>query len=237
LAKAAAAGALPPPHREDALVLAAMDGDTLVLADGRHLRLIGVNAPELGKDGEPDEPFARAAHTLVANLTAGRRVRLEFEQESTDRYGRWLAHVELPDGQNLQEILLRQGLAFAVAIPPNLARLAVYFAAEEEARRAGRGIWGHPAYAPRPAEGVAKTGFQLVRGTIQRIGRGRHAYYFDLAPRLTLVVDHEDWVRYFGGGDPARWRGRAVIARGWVTPHRDKLSLRLRHPAMLTLVD
>ncbi len=225
-------------ERETALVLKALDGDTLVLAGGRHLRLIGVNAPELGKDGEPDQPLARAALTLLTNLAAGRRVTLHYEQERTDRYGRLLAHLYLPDGRNLQEILLRQGLAFAVAVPPNLARLHAYLAAEADARRAGRGVWGHPAYTPRPAEEIRTSGFMLVRGTIRRVGQGHYAYYFDLAPGLSLMVAHEDWMRYFGGGDPGRLRGRTVIARGWVTPARgDRFHLRLRHPAMLTFAE
>lgn len=220
---------------EAARVAQAIDGDTLVLADGRLVRLIGINAPELGKDGAPDEPLARAARSLAANLAVGQRVVLELDQEPADRYGRLLAHVFLPDGRSLQEILLRHGLAFVVAVPPNLARLAAYQAAEEEARRAGRGVWGHPAYAPIPAQQLRAGGFRLVTGTVQRVGRSRYGYYLDLAPRFSLVVEHKDWERYFGGVDPERLRGKAVIARGWVTEYQDRLRLRLRHPAMLTL--
>lgn len=222
------------PQGEAAQVAQVIDGDTLLLADGRLVRLIGINAPELGKDGAFDEPLARAAQTLVAQLTVGQRVRLEFDREPVDRYGRLLAHVFLPDGRSLQEILLRQGLAFAVAVPPNLARLAAYQAAEEEARRAGRGVWGHPAYAPIPAEEVRASGFRIVTGRVVRVGHSGFGYFFDLAPHFTLVVEREDWARYFGGGDPERMRGKTVIARGWVTEYNQQLRLRLRHPAMLT---
>ncbi len=225
---AAAAG-----RGEAARVAQAIDGDTLVLADGRHVRLIGINAPELGKDGAPDEPLARAARTLTASLAVGQHVALKLDQEPTDRYGRLLAHVFLPDGRSLQEILLRQGLAFVVAVPPNLARLAAYQAAEQEAQRAGRGVWGHRAYAPIPAEQVRASGFRFVTGRVTRVGRSAYGYYFDLAPRFTLVVKRENWARYFGGRDPEQMRGKAVIARGWVAKYKHKLRLELEHPAML----
>jgi len=74
---------------------------------------------------------------------------------------------------------------------------------------------------------------QLIEGTILRHGQGRHLIYLDLAPRVTLVVPRADWKKYFEG-KPHTWVGRHVVARGWVTPSKDKLRLRVAHPAMLT---
>jgi endonuclease YncB( thermonuclease family) len=234
--------------RFDAPVAQVLDGDSLVLADGRQVRLIGVNAPELGKDGTPDEPFAREAHAFLAALVAGQRVTLVLDEEHTDRYGRLLAHVYLPGGRNVQEKLLRAGLAFLVAVSPNLSRLTAYREAEEEARRARRGVWNHPAYAPVAAERVRETGFRFVAGTVRRVGKGPHAYYFDLAPRFTLVVERSDWERYFAHPSPSAARlchtppcqpeallGKSIVARGWIAQQDGKLHMRLRHPAMLTL--
>ena len=96
-------------------------------------------------------------------------------------------------------------------------------------------MWNDPAYAPKPAETLTlrDTGFQLIEGRIQRIGQGRHLVYLDLAPPLSLAIPRADWKMYFVGR-PSDWVGRRVVARGWVTVTKDRLRLRLSHPAMLT---
>lgn len=220
-----------------ALVAQVIDGDTIVLTEGRHVRLIGVNAPELGRDGTPDRPLARAARARLLELLRDRRVELMLDDERRDHYGRWLAHLARPDGRSVQEILLREGFAFAIAAPPNLKKLDSYLAAEREARAARRGVWGHPAYAPISAErlALADTGFRLVEGRVQRLGHGRHAVYLDLAPQFSLVVPQE--ARRYFDFDPQRLVGHRVVAQGWVSAHDGKLRMRLPHPAMVTLLD
>ena len=46
------------------------DGDTLALEDGRSVRLLGINTPETGRDGEPSEPFAEDARALLSRFAA-----------------------------------------------------------------------------------------------------------------------------------------------------------------------
>ncbi|MCR4301281.1 MAG: thermonuclease family protein [Sulfuricaulis sp.] len=215
-----------------------IDGDTVVRADGRHVRLIGINAPETGKDGAPDQPLARVARARLAELVEKKRMTLVFEQEREDHYDRLLARVQLADGSDAGEQLLRAGLAWVIAIPPNLEKLSANLAAENEARDARRGVWNESAYVPKPADRLTlrDTGFQLIEGRVLRHGQGRHLMYFDLSPRVTLVVPRKDWKRYFNG-KPSGWVGRHVVARGWVTQSKDKLRLRVAHPAMLTWRD
>jgi endonuclease YncB( thermonuclease family) len=222
---------------ETVRVAKVVDGDSLRLADGREIRLIGVNAPELGRDDRPAEPLAREARTLLANLLVGGRITLTLDAERRDRYGRLLAHVSLPDGRNVQELLLRQGLAFLVAQPPNLARLPAYQAAEEEAVRLRRGVWRHAYYAPVAAEQISSrhTGFRLVTGTVRRVTQNTHMIYLELTPAFALTVPRENR-RYFPGR-PEDLAGRRVLARGWVTARDGRLQLRLPHPAMLTFVE
>lgn len=114
-----------------------VDGDTLVvlLEGAEHtVRLIGVNAPETG------ECLAGRAGERLADLTAGRRVRLEAGQEPRDRRGRLLAYL-WADGALVNEELAAEGLALARAYPPNTARQAAVQTAEDAARRAGLGMW------------------------------------------------------------------------------------------------
>ncbi len=210
----------------------------MVLASGRHVRLIGINAPESGKDGSPDQPLAAEARHRLAALVEKRNVQLVFEKERQDHYGRMLAHVLLPDGTSAGEILLREGLAWVVAIPPNLGNLKASLAAENEARGARRGVWSEPAYTPKPASKLTArdTGFRFIEGTILRHTRGKHVVYFDLAPTVALVVSHEDWKKYYDG-QPSGLVGRRVIARGWLTESRGRLHMHVPHPAMLTWRD
>ncbi len=229
--------AAPAGRGDSARIARALDGDSLRLSDGRQLRLIGINAPELGTDPAAAEPFARAAQARLEELTLGRTLRLDFDLERADRYGRLLAYVVLPDGTDVQERLLAEGLARAIAVPPNIGRLKRYLAREQEARGAGRGLWTAEGSGFRSAESLAPgdTGFRLVRDTVTAVGASRRLHYFDLGPRLSVQVPREDWERYFRH-PPADYRGRTIEARGWITEHDGRLRLRVQHPAMMVPV-
>lgn len=232
LALVLAVGAAAGIRVESSRVTEVFDGDTVRLADGRHVRLIGINAPELGRDGRPDQPLAAAARDRLQALVGDRPVQVEFGVEERDHYGRWLAHLRLADGRSAEELLLREGLAFAIAVPPNLERLARHRAAEAEARRARRGVWNQSYYDAAAPEVLAGTGFQRVRGRISHVGRSRKYVYLDLAPRFALRITHADWDRHFGGR-PEDWQGVAIEARGWVSEHNGRRHLAVGHPAMI----
>lgn len=215
----------------------ALDGDSLVLVGGQQVRLAGINAPEFGKHDLPDEPLAQEARAALRELAQGKTVVLVPAAEPYDRYGRLLAHVSVPQAGNVQEILLRRGLAVMVAIPPNIERLAAYQAAERSARTAGRGMWGHAYYAPIAAEHLraGDTGFRFVSGRVREISRSEHHIHLLMTPHFRLLVPLAD--RGYFARDPSTLRGRQLVARGWVTGHGEELHMRVRHPAMLTVGD
>ena len=66
---------------------------------------------------------------------------------------------------------------------------------------------------------------------MSRIGRSRKYVYLDLGPRISIMVAHTDWERYFSVR-PESLRDHYLEARGWITEYNGKLRLRLRHPAM-----
>jgi micrococcal nuclease len=117
------------------------DGDTLTLAEGQKVRLLGIDAPELEKEGRPADFLAHKAKKALAALAAGKTVRLEYDKLRYDRYQRLLAYAYLEDGTFLNKELVRQGLARVYTQPPNLARHDVLLAAQREALEARRGIW------------------------------------------------------------------------------------------------
>ncbi|MCL2305831.1 MAG: thermonuclease family protein [Planctomycetaceae bacterium] len=120
-----------------------VDGDTIIVEGKIRVRLIGANTPETVKPNWPVEPFGPEASefTKTAIENAGNQVRLESDGDQTDRYKRQLAMVYV-DGVLLNEELIRQGLAVAETQYRYSKEMKTRFkAAEEEAKKAKRGIW------------------------------------------------------------------------------------------------
>ena len=90
-----------------------VDGDTLVLDGGERVRLIGVDTPETVHPKKPVERFGKEASGFTQKLAEGKRVRLEYDAERTDRYGRTLAYVFLEDGRLLNLEIIEQGYGHA----------------------------------------------------------------------------------------------------------------------------
>ena len=123
------------------LVVRVVDGDTLVLANGERVRLIGVNTPETKHPTKPVQPFGPEASEFPRRAVEGRYVTLKFDREKRDRYQRLLAYVYLKDWC-LNEEVIRAGLGECVTRYPYDSSMKRRFrAAESEARVARRGIW------------------------------------------------------------------------------------------------
>ncbi len=117
------------------------DGDTVVLGTGQKVRLLGIDAPELEREGQPADFLAHKAKRVLTDLAQGKRVRLEYDKVRYDRYGRILAFLFLQDGTDLSGELVRQGLARVYTIPPNLRFREELLAAQRQALETRRGIW------------------------------------------------------------------------------------------------
>jgi micrococcal nuclease len=153
----AAAGIDLPPHRTDALLVrSVIDGDTIDVAAYGRVRLLGIDAPEMGRGFDTAAPFAREARDRLASLVLRRWVRLELEGATLDVYNRRLAYVFLEDGQFVNAVLVRDGLARVTARAP-LSRLPELKRAEAEAQAFRRGMWGStPSLPSTPAELASK---------------------------------------------------------------------------------
>jgi len=127
-----------------------VDGDTIrVLAGGRteRVRYIGIDTPESVRPGTPVQCYAHRAATENARLVRGERVRLVFDVERRDRFGRLLAYVyRVRDGRFVNAALVRGGYARTLTIPPNVRFAGRFAKLAREAHRAGRGLWSACAF-------------------------------------------------------------------------------------------
>jgi micrococcal nuclease len=121
-----------------------VDGDTIAVAvDGEEerVRYIGVDTPESVTAGEPVECFGPEASRFNARLVEDEEVRLVFDAERRDRYGRLLAYVYVGETFVNAE-LVRRGFATTLTIPPNDSFAERLDRLERRAAAAGRGLWG-----------------------------------------------------------------------------------------------
>lgn len=131
------------PEGLDTRVSRVIDGDTIVVATGHHIRLIGIDTPETKDPRKPVQCFGREASSFLTNLLPrGTPVRLVGDAEQTDQYDRTLAYVyRLPDGLFVNAELVRQGYAHVLTIPPNVAHADEFAALAHGASAAGKGLW------------------------------------------------------------------------------------------------
>ncbi|MBI2993873.1 MAG: thermonuclease family protein [Gammaproteobacteria bacterium] len=221
-----------------ARIVAVIDGDTVILVDSTHVRLIGIDTPELGHGGAPSEPGALEARAFMSSLLGPEQtVRLVPDAEARDRYGRVLAHLLLDDGTLVQSRLLEEGLATPLIVPPNLRLVHCYHAATIRAQEARRGLWALPRYQPVAVENLERDarGYRVVYGRLTRIGESRSSLWLEMGPRFALRIERGDQ-RNFEGRDLAGEVGRPVQARGRIYRTRGQLRMRIRHPLDLTVL-
>lgn len=227
---------------ETAHIAQVFDGDTLRLKDGRRVRVLGINSPELAnrdKDGQPLAEEARAATRRFFPKHA--LVHLAYDRERKDRYGRILAHVYNAEHQDLASHLLVSGLAFHVVVPPNTAQSECLVKQEVLARKNGLGVWRSPYWRARPVGELRldETGFLRLRGKITKVNLTRDIW-LELDGPVVIKVAAADR-HYFARQDWKALKGKSVIIQGWAVDRssasqRKKgfkpLQIQLRHPLM-----
>lgn len=154
------APAIPP--GDDTTVTRVVDGDTIEVTGGTRIRFIGIDTPETSSGSRC---FGREATTETERmLPANQRVRLVYDVDRLDSFGRTLAYVyTLPDGRFVNLVLARDGFALQATVPPNVAHVEEFTTAVAEARGAGRGLW---AACPVTASTSSTTAPLAARGAI-----------------------------------------------------------------------
>jgi micrococcal nuclease len=234
------ASACPAEHiNERVQVVHVYDGDTVKLTDGRRVRFIGIDAPELRGKNKSDQPFAsKAREALQDRLNSNNRtLRLQYDKEHQDHYGRLLAHAFLETGENIVVPLLQQGLATTLVVPPNTWGAGCYQHQENNARSEQRGLWSLQDYQSQEARALPSNtrGFRLVHGRVGEIRKSRKNLWVDIEGPLVIQIPITDLVN-FNLPDIEALPGKSIEVRGRVHKDRDGLRMKLRHPAALSII-
>lgn len=137
----ATASATPVFTKEFVKVTKVIDGDTIEIEGGYHVRYIGIDTPETVHPSQPVECFGKEASNKNKELVEGKMVRLERDITELDRYGRLLRYIWI-DNTLVNEVLVQEGYANSYTYPPDVKYQERFVQAERIARENNRGLWG-----------------------------------------------------------------------------------------------
>ncbi|HVA13669.1 MAG TPA: thermonuclease family protein [Stellaceae bacterium] len=211
-----------------------IDGETLALADGRVLRLVGIDVPARG-------PLAAQAKSALAALAAGQNLDLKFAGNPRDRHGRVLAQLYVGDVW-VQGQLLKHGWARVAGTADERTGIPEMLALERQARRRHRGLWAASDYAIVPTAAAARRAgsFALVSGAVAGVinnaggillffGADQHSGFV-----LTFAPDVVKLCRA-AGLDPAALAGKTLLVRGYVDGTR-RPTVAVTYPEQIELL-
>ena len=119
------------------------DGDTVLLKSGKKVRYLGIDAPEIDHEGGKHEFMALSAKDFNSNLVKGAKVRLEYDQEKKDRYGRLLAYIFLENEKMINALLVEKGFTIVLLKTPNLKHKEQLIRCQRKAIKEKVGIWSN----------------------------------------------------------------------------------------------
>ena len=236
---------------DTARIKTVIDGDTVVLDDPEEtlLRYLGINAPENYSNESPGDPFSRESTLLNSKLLDEGSIRIEFDKEMFDQYGRILGYVFV--GELLvNEEIIRQGLARVFFIGPNRKYEERFHKAQMEAKKFKRGIWSnHKKYKKNKGndEFIVKTydvdrhlGQRVVvRGKINDFSENRKVVLLEMDDGLDLVIfrDALENFKFFGIVPEKYYVGKKVEAVGRVKMYRGNPQIAVSHPISLRVLE
>ncbi len=212
------------------------DGDTVLLSNGKKVRFLGINTPEVeGRNKSAQAGGEEAKQWLIKKLK-NKKVRLELDVEKKDKYGRLLAHVFTEQKEHINLELVKKGLASVNIFPPGLKYSDDFLQAQKAAEKDGIGIWRFKEYASKPAKQIKQgryKGWQRVTGKIKNIRQTRKYSYLDFTDVFSLKIAKKSLSLF---PEPGSYIGKKVEARGWINKHKKQYSMFIRHPGAIVLL-
>ena len=230
----------------------ALDGRSFVLADGREVRLAGIEVPPLPLPGRPD-PAAGGGEASrqepAAKLAGSEIVLRQADGQPTDRYGRLVGYGFSTTASSeilLQSEFVGAGLARVAVRAGGRACAAELLSQEKIARRAKLGLWAGPYYesvdAEHPAEVLAQRGrFALVEGKVVSVRESGPIIYVNFgrhwATDFTVTILKRNERNFLAAGlEPRKLAGRRVRVRGWIE-ERGGPQIEASRPEQIELAD
>ncbi|MBD3263900.1 MAG: hypothetical protein GF375_02210, partial [Candidatus Omnitrophica bacterium] len=148
-----------------------IDGDTVILENGEMLRYLGIDTPEVRVREGGDfqylpQPFSLEAKRYNEEVAEGRYIRVEFDVQRRDRYGRLLGYCFAKD-VFINAKMVEEGFAVIYTRPPNLKYAEHLLGLQRKARAENKGLWGvYPPISPVEAAGFINQ-IRSVRGEVK----------------------------------------------------------------------
>jgi len=230
-----------------ATVTGVIDGDTVVLDDGREVRLVGIMAPKLplGRDWVAEQPFAPDAKAVLEDMVLDRTVEMFSGGQALDRHGRVLAHLVVTgEGLWVQGALLAAGMARVYSFADNRALVADMLALEEQARTQDLGLWSDAFFAVRDAAlpaSVPVDRFEIVEGVVIDAADVDRRLYLnfgeDWRTDMTVTVSPHNRANFKDGTmELTELEGRSIRVRGWTGWYNGPM-IEIDHPEQIEVLD
>jgi len=220
-----------------------IDGDTVTIKGfDASVRYLGIDTPEILTEDSPGDPLAEKARNLNRRIVNGKKVRLEFDKQKYDDYGRLLANVFV-DTTFVNEEIVRSGLARALIIKPNEKYASRILEAERQAKRERRGIWGklselnpppgNKRFLIKPSQASRYVGERVVvRGKITDFRKSNKVLVLNMEDDLDLVIFPNSWDNFsFFGIIPEKYYvGEPVEVIGRIKMYKGTPEIIVSHP-------
>lgn len=191
-----------------------IDGDTVRLESGIVVRLIGVDAPEINHPVKPEQYFAKESMQFLKNLLQNKYVRLEYDADRVDKYGRLLAYLFLKDGTFVNAKIIKEGYGFAYTKYP-FKYLEQFKSYEKQAKESKKGLWagqGIKEYKWLIKKDVPYIILYPMAGNYWTI-----KYKNYILPHVTndKLVEVVDWVKYKAIEFVDEDLEKELLSKGW----------------------
>ncbi len=161
------------------------------------------------------------------------KVRLEFDVERTDKYGRTLAYLVTDKNENINVALVKEGLATVSIFPPNLRYVNQLVDAGNQAEHAHRGIWALPDYAPMAINTLTEaghSGWARWVGKVIEIRTTPKYIFLVFSDNFDARIERQ-WLSLFPNVET--YLGKTVEVRGWLNKRKKHFSVLVRHPSVI----
>ena len=232
-------------------VLEVIDGDTIIIDDGREtsVRYIGIDCPEIMHEGSAGDPLGQRATRFNEELLEDNVVRLEYDEEKYDSFGRLLAYV-YSDGEFINLELVESGLAKKFIFEPNDRYESEIELAEEDAQSKRLGMWGDLGSMKEPpgneqflidaSEAGNYTGKRMmIEGEVAKVRETKKVTALAMGDDFYITIFSRDLPNFeFFGIDPAtHYDGKTVKVTGRIRMYRGKPSMVVGHPMLIRVLE